>query len=146
MQPRDRTGITNAINSDTGPLESVDDVSRVSDRTTPFRPNYLILTELPSDRATPSKHLRLLAQTANYDTVRERHHPRSAAREFSMAAYTCEKCGMSVNMTCGQCGQDLVHDTLTTDDGSTVAVSKCPEGHGMIKSPMCCAQDMACSV
>ena len=63
-----------------------------------------------------------------------------------MAAYTCDKCGMSVNMTCGKCGQDLVHDTLTTDDGSTVEVSKCPEGHGMIKSPMCCAQDMTCSV
>ncbi len=54
-----------------------------------------------------------------------------------MAAYTCDQCGMSVNMTCGQCGQDLVHDTLTTDDGSTVEVSKFPEGHGMIKSPMC---------
>ena len=63
-----------------------------------------------------------------------------------MAAYTCDKCGMSVNMTCGQCGQDLVHDTITTDAGSTVAVSKCPEGNGMIKSPMCCAQDMACAV
>ena len=34
-----------------------------------------------------------------------------------MAAYTCDKCGMSVNMTCGECGQDLVHDTLTVDDG-----------------------------
>jgi len=63
-----------------------------------------------------------------------------------MAAYTCDQCGMSVNMTCGQCAQDLVHDTLTTDDGSTVEVSKCPEGHGMIKSPMCCAQDMACAL
>ncbi|HAD75589.1 MAG: hypothetical protein CME08_09750 [Gemmatimonadetes bacterium] len=63
-----------------------------------------------------------------------------------MAAYTCDKCGMSVNMTCGQCGEDLAHGTITTDDGSTVAVSKCPDGHGMIKSPMCCAQDMTCAV
>jgi hypothetical protein len=27
-----------------------------------------------------------------------------------------------------------------------VDVSKCPNGDGMIKSPMCCAQDMTCSV
>ena len=27
-----------------------------------------------------------------------------------------------------------------------VHVSKCPDGHGMIKSPMCCGQDMTCSV
>ena len=63
-----------------------------------------------------------------------------------MATYTCDKCGMSVNMSCAKCGQELVHDTLTKDDGGTVAVSKCPEGHGMTKSPMCCAQDMTCSV
>ena len=63
-----------------------------------------------------------------------------------MAAYTCDKCGMSVNMTCAKCGAELVHDTLTLDDGSTVDVSKCPNGDGKIKSPMCCAQDMTCSV
>jgi len=63
-----------------------------------------------------------------------------------MAAYTCEKCGMSVNMTCGQCGKNLVHETLTREDGSTVDVSKCPDGHGKIKSPTCCAQDMTCSL
>jgi len=63
-----------------------------------------------------------------------------------MASYTCEQCGMSVNMTCGSCGAELVHDTISKDDGTTVAVSKCPEGHGMIKSPMCCATDMTCQV
>lgn len=63
-----------------------------------------------------------------------------------MAAYTCGECGMSVNMTCAKCEQELVHDTILTEGGSTVAVSKCPDGHGMIKSPMCCAQDMTCSV
>ena len=63
-----------------------------------------------------------------------------------MAAYICEICGMSVgSMTCGKCGKELVHDTITTDDGETVHVSKCPDGHGMVKSPMCCAQDMTCS-
>jgi len=63
-----------------------------------------------------------------------------------MASYTCDVCGMGVNMTCAKCGQDLVHDTLTKDDGGSVAVSKCPEGHGKIKSPMCCAQDMTCAI
>jgi hypothetical protein len=54
---------------------------------------------------------------------------------------------MSVGtMTCGQCGKELQHDTLTKDDGSSVHISKCPDGHGKIKSPMCCGQDMACSL
>ena len=63
-----------------------------------------------------------------------------------MAVYKCEKCGMSIgSMTCGTCGKELAHDTITLE-GSPVHVSKCPEGHGMVKSPMCCAQDMTCSV
>jgi NMD protein affecting ribosome stability and mRNA decay len=62
------------------------------------------------------------------------------------ATYTCDKCGMSVNMTCATCDAELVHDTITTDAGVEVAVSKCPAGHGMIKSPQCCGQDMTCSV
>jgi len=63
-----------------------------------------------------------------------------------MATYTCGKCGMSVDMTCATCGKELVHDSITTDAGAAVAVSKCPEGHGMIKSPQCCAQDMSCEI
>ena len=64
-----------------------------------------------------------------------------------MAFYTCEKCGMSVGtVTCGKCGQELVHDTVKKPDGSHVHVAKCPQGHGMIKSPMCCGQDMTCAV
>ena len=63
-----------------------------------------------------------------------------------MATYTCDKCGMSVNMTCAKCDKELVHDTITTADGRDVAVSKWPDGDGMIKSPQCCAQDMACSL
>jgi hypothetical protein len=62
-----------------------------------------------------------------------------------MATYTCDSCDMSVNMTCATCDSDLVHDTITTDAGVEVEVSKCPEGHGMIKSPMCCAEDMTCA-
>lgn len=63
-----------------------------------------------------------------------------------MATYTCPKCGMSVDMTCGKCGEELVNDTIQKPDGTNVQVSKCPDGHGMIKSPMCCGQDMTCSI
>jgi hypothetical protein len=49
-------------------------------------------------------------------------------------------------MTCGKCGKELKHDTLTKPDGGQVHVSTCPEGHGKVKSPMCCGQDMACKV
>ena len=34
-----------------------------------------------------------------------------------MATYTCDKCGMSVNMTCATCDAPLVNDTITTDAG-----------------------------
>lgn len=61
-----------------------------------------------------------------------------------MATYECNVCGMSVNMTCGKCGASLAHDSISKEDGSKVAVSKCPADHGMVKSPMCCAQDMVC--
>lgn len=60
-----------------------------------------------------------------------------------MAVYTCEKCGMSIgDMTCGTCGKTLAHGSVTTESGDKVDVSKCPDKHGMIKSPMCCGQDM----
>lgn len=59
----------------------------------------------------------------------------------------CDKCGMSVKgMVCGKCDADLVSDTIQTDSGQSVQVAKCPKGCGMIKSPQCCGQDMACSV
>ena len=32
------------------------------------------------------------------------------------------------------------------DDGTTVQISKCPNDHGKIKSPLCCGEDMSCSV
>ena len=63
-----------------------------------------------------------------------------------MATYTCDQCDMSVNITCVECGQELAHDTITTGDGREVDVSKCPDGHGMIKSPTCCAEDMSCEL
>ncbi len=63
-----------------------------------------------------------------------------------MALYTCSNCGMSVNTTCGACNAALVDDNLTKDDGTVVEISKCPNGHGKIKSPLCCGADMSCAV
>lgn len=59
---------------------------------------------------------------------------------------TCEQCGMGVKgLTCSKCDAELVLDTITTDKKTNVQVAKCPNGCGMIKSPVCCGQDMACS-
>jgi len=64
-----------------------------------------------------------------------------------MAVYTCKKCGMSIgSMTCGHCGEELVHSTLTLDGGRTVDIASCPNGHGKVKSPMCCGEDMTCPI
>ena len=63
-----------------------------------------------------------------------------------METYACKKCGMSVNATCGKCDESLINDTLDLDNGSNVQISKCPNGHGKIKSPLCCGQDMSCTV
>jgi hypothetical protein len=52
---------------------------------------------------------------------------------------------MGVNMSCAECGAALENDTLTKDGGAKVQISKCPNGHGKIKSPLCCGQDMSCS-
>ena len=62
-----------------------------------------------------------------------------------MATYECSICGMSVNATCGKCNEPLVDNTIDVE-GSEVQVSKCPNGHGKIKSPSCCGKDMNCSV
>ena len=59
-----------------------------------------------------------------------------------MATYKCNKCGMSVNASCGQCNASLENGMLTTDDGDSVQISSCPNGHGKIKSPLCCGNDM----
>jgi hypothetical protein len=53
---------------------------------------------------------------------------------------------MSVNATCGHCDAPLENDALELPDGSEVQISKCPNGHGKIKSPLCCGQDMSCSI
>ena len=63
-----------------------------------------------------------------------------------MATYECKKCGMAVNATCAKCDLPLVNDMLTKEDGTKVQISKCPNDHGKIKSPLCCGQDMTCTV
>ena len=72
------------------------------------------------------------------------HHPFN--KGLIMATYECRKCGMSVNATCAKCDAQLENDMLTIDNGSQVQISKCPNGHGKIKSPLCCGQDMTCTV
>ncbi len=63
-----------------------------------------------------------------------------------MATYECNSCGMAVNATCAKCDAPLVDDVLQLDDDNKVQISKCPNGHGKIKSPLCCGEDMNCSV
>ena len=53
---------------------------------------------------------------------------------------------MAVNASCAKCDALLVNDILTREDVTTVQVSKCPNDHGKIKSPLCCGQDMSCSL
>lgn len=62
-----------------------------------------------------------------------------------MATYECKKCGMAVNATCAKCEAPLENDNLQLDSGTIVQISKCPNGHGKIKSPMCCGEDMSCT-
>ena len=63
-----------------------------------------------------------------------------------MATYKCDKCGMAVDITCAKCGKPLRDASLTKDDSSKVQISECPDGHGKIKSPLCCGADMGCSL
>jgi len=63
-----------------------------------------------------------------------------------MATYECSKCGMGVNATCAKCNSALVNDIIIKEDQTEVQVSKCPNEHGKIKSPMCCGQDMGYSI
>jgi len=63
-----------------------------------------------------------------------------------MATYECPICGMAVNATCAKCGEALVDDSIVKEDGTKIQISKCPNGHGKIKSPMCCGRDMTCSL
>lgn len=63
-----------------------------------------------------------------------------------MATYTSNICDMAVNASCAKCDVPLENGILTLEDGSDVQISKCPSCEGKIKSPLCCGQDMTCSV
>ena len=63
-----------------------------------------------------------------------------------MATYECNECGMAVNATCAKCDAALVDDMLNADDSTQVQISKCPNNHGKIKSPLCCGEDMSCNL
>lgn len=57
----------------------------------------------------------------------------------------CQKCGMGVKgLTCSKCNAKLVAGHITANNGNKVQVAKCPKGCGMIKSPICCGEDMSC--
>ncbi|MSO95934.1 MAG: hypothetical protein EXQ81_09095 [Thermoleophilia bacterium] len=62
-----------------------------------------------------------------------------------MALYTCPSCGMAVKTDCGTCDDPLVDSVVVTAAGAEVRISECPNGHGKIKSPMCCGNDMGCA-
>ena len=63
-----------------------------------------------------------------------------------MAIYECNKCGIPVKTSCTICDKDLIYDVLKLDNGSEVQISKCPNNHGKIKSPLCCGEDMSCNL
>jgi hypothetical protein len=52
---------------------------------------------------------------------------------------------MSVNASCAKCDAPLENDVVSIENAGDVQISKCPNGHGMIKSPQCCGQDMSCA-
>ena len=59
-----------------------------------------------------------------------------------MPTYTCSDCNMSLESINCSCGTELDHTIITKDNGDTVQVAQCPDGHGKIKSPTCCGMDM----
>ena len=63
-----------------------------------------------------------------------------------MATYTCSQCDMAVNASCAKCATPVENGSIATDDGAEVQVSQFPSCNGMIKSPLCCGEDMSCTV
>mgnify|MGYP001430570884 FL=1 len=58
---------------------------------------------------------------------------------------------MSVKTSCGECDNPLQDGLLDLDDGSQVRISQCKQVeclnfNGKIKSPLCCGNDMSCSI
>ena len=68
-----------------------------------------------------------------------------------MSTYKCKECGMSVKTSCGDCDNPLVDGMLNLDDGNKVQISQCKTAecsnfNGKIKSPLCCGNDMSCTI
>jgi len=99
-----------------------------------FNPVAENMSDNASDEST-------IAESAIARYVMPELIPCNFRRNINMATYECEKCEMSVNATCGKCDAPLVNASIETPGGD-VQVSQCPNGHGKIKSPMCCGQDM----
>ena len=58
---------------------------------------------------------------------------------------------MLVKTLCGECNNPLEDGLLDLDDGSQVRISQCKQVNcsnfnGKIKSPLCCGNDMSCSI
>ena len=91
-----------------------------------------------------------MARRVTWESTQVEYRPKchrdTRQKRKHMHTYECSSCGMTVNATCGACDAPLVNDVLTRDDGSTVQISKCPNEHGKIKSPLCCGADMTCSI
>jgi len=52
-----------------------------------------------------------------------------------MHDYQCSVgCGMGISgLICTKCSTELIHSTISKDDGTEVHISKCPECEGKIK-------------
>ena len=62
-----------------------------------------------------------------------------------MTTYECNKCGMSVNATCGKYNEKLLNDTLVIENGS-VQIAECLNGQGKMKSTLYREKDIACTL
>ena len=112
--------------------------------------DYYILKEYDNYKFIPAKNTFNYPQViSKYDLNDTDDNICNIADKYNCNYWTvkeCSICGMAVNATCAKCDEPLVDDSLEKDDGSKVQISKCPNGHGKIKSPMCCGQDMSCSI
>ncbi|MCY4561702.1 MAG: hypothetical protein OXC03_05240 [Flavobacteriaceae bacterium] len=63
-----------------------------------------------------------------------------------MATYTCDKCDMSVDISCAKCNKPLSDDVLHLENGQDIQIAICDECKGKVKSPQCCGEDMVCQV
>ena len=88
----------------------------------------------------------LLLVTREPETYRQEEGDQACRHEDHLCSIDSDNPSLQRLWACGSCNAPLVDATLTKDDGSTVQVSKCPNDHGKIKSPLCCGADMACAL